>query len=244
MSKPKSEKQTRAIASTAGKDLDAIDRIAKLYQDAFRDDPAIVYMLCKFSAEERQKHLYYFFRTLMKAAALNDGVFEQRGDWKSCSVLMLPHHYADNFWTLLPAGLPGAVWNLGFKGCKRMLFECAKLSDAARKRLLPKGQGWFYIWFLATAEDSRGEGLGSELVKTAQGRARKAKLTLWLEASTKHSRDLYLHLGFQVVDFKALGQGHTGADGCSKKCGKGVPIWVMVWPAQEADNTEEGRNRS
>lgn len=55
------------------------------------------------------------------------------------------------------------------------------------------------------------------------------ELPVWLEATTEHSRDLYLSLGFEVVEDITIGQGKAAADGTLEANGPGVTLWAMVW---------------
>lgn len=66
----------------------------------------------------RLAYLPTYFRTLLKAAALNDATFDEIDNWKCCSVIMPPGKRVDNTWTLLPAGFLGTLWNLGVSGCQ------------------------------------------------------------------------------------------------------------------------------
>ena len=54
-------------------------------------------------------------------------------------------------------------------------------------------------------------------------------MPIWLEATTPRSRDVYLKLGFEVVEEIVLGKGKAGEDGRAKKGGEGVKVWAMIW---------------
>ena len=76
-------------------------------------------MLCSLKDDAtREAYLPAYFRTLLKAAALNDAAFDEVADWKCCSVMMPPGKRVDNTWTLIPAGFFPALWKLGVSGCQ------------------------------------------------------------------------------------------------------------------------------
>lgn len=84
----------------------------------FEDDPVIRYMLCAFKSEEKRiQYLPYYFDILIKAAALNHGIFDEANDWSACAVWMPPGCRIDNALTLLPAGFISLLWNCGAQGC-------------------------------------------------------------------------------------------------------------------------------
>jgi hypothetical protein len=67
--------------------------------------------------------------------------------------------------------------------------------------------------------------------------ARKEGIPLFLEATTRHSRDIYLHQGFRVTGEFWLGKGRANGAGDSEKGGPGVQIWSMIWePEQHLDS--------
>ncbi len=84
----------------------------------FTEDPALRYMLCDLPEDERLAYLPAYMHCLLKASALNDAVFQEANDWSCAAVCMLPGKRVDNLWTVLPAGLLGALWKLGINGLK------------------------------------------------------------------------------------------------------------------------------
>jgi hypothetical protein len=49
-----------------------------------------------------------------------------------------------------------------------------------------------------------------------------------LEATSPRSRDIYAHLGFQILEEMVLGKGTVDAEGRGKEGGDGVKVWAMV----------------
>ena len=76
-------------------------------------------------------------------------------------------------------------------------------------------------------------GLCSTLVRELQDIAKKDDCSLWLEATTAYSRDIYARLGFEMIEEIVLGQGQVGEDGLRKKGGEGVRVWGMIWRSED-----------
>jgi hypothetical protein len=75
-------------------------------------------MLCSLSDNARNEYMQQYFNTLIKAAALNDAVFQEANDWSCIAVWMPPGRRVDNPWTLYQAGFVSCLFNLGVGGCK------------------------------------------------------------------------------------------------------------------------------
>ncbi|KAK3075256.1 hypothetical protein LTR53_001621 [Teratosphaeriaceae sp. CCFEE 6253] len=224
-----------AQVRTAAESEDRVHRCSNLYKDAFKDDPVLTYMLCNLSPEARHAYLYTYFTSLLTASALNGGIFEEADDWSSCSVLIPPGKRVDNPWTLLPAGILGILFRIGFAGCRRMLAEYEPLVEAVRLKALGGQKAFYYVFFVATDAAARGKGLSSALVQSVQRRAAAEDVPVWLEATTEYSGRLYRKLGFETVDTVVLGKGHAAPDGSQQKGGEGVPVEAMIWwPTQRS----------
>ena len=118
-----------------------------------------------------------------------------------------------------------------------MLAEFTPLADAAKAKGLNGRKEYFYVFFLGTHPDARGQGLGSAIMREYQARAAKGGVPLWLEATTAYSMRLYERLGFKIVDEMVLGKGKVDADGFECKGGEGVTIWGMIWDVEEVKET-------
>lgn len=123
-----------------------------------------------------------------------------------------------------------------------MLIDFQSQSDASKKRGLRDSKGkpiarYHYLFFIATDFQARGQGLAFKVVARYQQKATMDGLPLWLEATTKHSRDIYERLGFDEVQEMRLGQGTHAASGAIEKGGPGVSIWAMIWfPPSQNDS--------
>ena len=130
--------------------------------------------------QARTAYLPHWFRVLMKASSMNGGIFEDIQDpsltksmadrggspekdlsgikYQCASVLMPPGKKVDNIWTIVPAGFFPVLWNLGWSGCQKMLLEFEPKGERSKRKVLRKGEGYYYVFFIATRSDCRGKG--------------------------------------------------------------------------------------
>jgi len=202
----------------------------------FRTDPAIRFITCHLSWNEHVGFLRPYMTALQKGAYLNDGVFQEVGDWSSCAVWMPPGKRVDNFWTLPQAGLVGISLKLGPSAIKKMLWDFQNTMDKLKKKHM-KQQGikkYWYLWFIGTHEEARGKGLASKVVRNFQDTvARKEKLPIWLESTTETSMRVYKNCGFKVMDEVVLGKGVHAASGELEKGGPGIKLYAMLWKPED-----------
>ncbi|KAF4555211.1 Hypothetical protein D9617_3g022830 [Elsinoe fawcettii] len=223
---------TKVTITTGGEER--MHSAAALYAKVFRDDPVLNYMMCDLTAEQHRNYFYTYFTCLMKASALNGGLFQETGDWKSASIIIPPGRRVDNPWTLISAGMLGMLYQLGFGGLKRMLWEYEPKTAAARAKALGSVKSYYYVFFVATRDDSRGNGLSSALLQEAQRMATLEGLPVWLEATTEYSSRIYSKLEFKIVETIMLGVGRAAADGKKESGGAGVPVHGMIWWPESA----------
>ena len=110
-----------------------------------------------------------------------------------------------------------------------MLWEMSPLTRAMKAKGLQRGEKYYYVFFLGTREDGRGEGLCSAMVRHYQAIAAREQVPIYMEAATEYSWGLYKTLGFATVDEIVLGRGKAGADGTQCAGGPGFKLWGMVW---------------
>lgn len=72
-------------------------------------------------------------------------------------------------------------------------------------------------------------GLAKAIIKQYQEMAQKDDTPIWLEASNRQSREVYLNLGFQDVEMLTFGKGKVSPEGMRQPGGPGVPVWAMIW---------------
>lgn len=153
---------------------------------------------------------------------MNGAIFEEAGDWSSCSVIMPPGRHVDNIWTLLPAGLLKVLWKLGLKGCRRMLGEyepdrCCENQGVKRGEqvlllLLPSDEGKLSGQGTLLCSDQKGAGqsAGGWCTSLARGDDR-----VFMEAV----RELRLRDGGEDLAWQRRGSrrrnGEEGRRGCA-----------------------------
>lgn len=220
---------------------------AALHGETFKTDPAITFLMHDWRKEDRLAYLPDYFVTLMTAAAMNDAVFDEA--WISgpsedrlapptCSaVWVLPGRKIDSLKSYTSSSMFHMLFKVGFTGIKRMLVDFQVHANRAKKKGLGKNDGSgqlvqaYYLFFISTASEARGQGLGGKLITRFQDEVRnEGKGTpIWLEATTEGSMRLYERCGFEHVTDWRLGEGIVDKDGEATKGGEGVKLWAMVW---------------
>lgn len=106
------------------KATELVPQASALFADSFKTDPVITYLLHNIPETKRLAYLPQYFNALITAAALNDAIFTEIDDFKSCITMMPPGKKVDNPWTMVPAGLLGLLWNIGLGPCY-VHFSCS-----------------------------------------------------------------------------------------------------------------------
>lgn len=106
-----------SFQSPFSQSLERIPRTSELLAHSFATDPVIAYLLHNMPEAKRLAYLPAYFSALLTAAGMNDAVFTEIGDYKSCIVMMPPEKRVDNPWTIIPAGLIQMMWNAGLGPC-------------------------------------------------------------------------------------------------------------------------------
>lgn len=232
---------TESETKITGGGKERTQQAAELLSVAFSTDPVITYLLNMLPASKQLSYRRSLFDTLLTAGGLNGATFNEADGWQSCAVLMHPGQRVDNPFTLVQSGLFSVLWNLGVKGCVRMLFEYTSLTDAAKYKALHNRKRFYYVFFVGTLHEYRGKGLSSALIRDIQAQAARDQLPVWLEATTSYSHQLYQKLGFDTVGEIVLGKGKAAPDGTEAEGGDGVKIWGMIWWPQK-ESTAESNN--
>ncbi|MQS34988.1 GNAT family N-acetyltransferase [Streptomyces katsurahamanus] len=173
-----------AIRRAAGTDRETV---AELLDRAFRDDPVSAWVL---SGGQRRHEAH---RPLMEAfldIVLAAGRVDLMADGSAAAL-----------WLSVPDGGPrdddGSVGRLVTAvdpGNERIGILGRLTGEAHPKRAHE------YLWFIAVDPARQGEGLGTELLRTALAHGDREGVPAYLEASSSRSRDLYRRLGFTVVE--------------------------------------------
>jgi hypothetical protein len=117
---------------------------------------------------------------------------------------------------------------------------------AAKKRHMPPGQRYWHLSMMA--RDPRVQppvkGAVRAVIEPYLRRAREEGLPVWLEASSTRARDVYAHLGFEVLECVENGMGKYRADGYPAGEGEeapGVPTWFMIHNRTWSEKEVHGR---
>ncbi|OBT62897.1 hypothetical protein VE03_07868 [Pseudogymnoascus sp. 23342-1-I1] len=196
---------------------------------AFAEDPIITYVLNSLDPVTRRAYLPTYFTALLTQATLNGAYVLEHSNWESCMTVLPPGKKFENPFTLLQSGLVGMLRKVGLQCVKRMLGEFESAVKKARKRGLRKGEVPYYVFFIGTRADCRGRGLGCALLEEVTVRAGKVGRSVWLEATTAESRQLFLRMGFVDVEEVTMGKGKVGPMGYEKIGGPGVKLYCMIW---------------
>ncbi|CAK3849354.1 Acyl- N-acyltransferase [Lecanosticta acicola] len=220
-------------------------RTAEVLSRAFRTDPVIRFLTSSLSDEAHNAYLESYMHTLVKAAILNDAKLEEAEGWQCVAVWMPPRKRVDNIATIVPAGFIPVVARLGLGGAKafmgkRMLWDFQAQSDKMKKKHLQGIKDYWYLFFIATEEEARGQGLATRIIARYQNFAAKDGLPIWLEATTAHSRDIYLRCGFKQLDQLVMGKGTHASTGKQERGGSGVKLWPMIWKPESISKAING----
>ncbi|KAJ5888618.1 hypothetical protein N7495_008659 [Penicillium taxi] len=203
--------------------------VARLNGHVFDTDPVITYMLLEMPREQRLAYLPTYWTILVRSALLNGAVITEADNWKAASVILPPGKYIDNLWTLLSAGFLCVLWRMGFAGFWRLWTEFSGMTDRAKKIGLHGQKRYYYIFSIGTKHEHRGKGLAKAIMIDHQKTVESKNLPIWLEATSKGSRNLYLSLGFKEIEEILLGKYKVAADASLQPGGPGISIYAMVW---------------
>ncbi|BDD64070.1 hypothetical protein MPDQ_005954 [Monascus purpureus] len=215
-----------------------VDAAASLFSHTFQDDPAIAYLFLNVSHEERVSFLESYFKRGIKAAVLNDSLITEIDDWKAAAVIVPPGASLEGFSTMLASGMLSVMWRMGISGCWRLLTDVAPQVDAAIKKAFKDQQPrYYYLYAIGTEHQHQRKGLAKAIIKQYQEMAQKDDTPIWLEASNRQSREVYLKLGFQDVEILTFGKGKVSPEGMRQPGGPGVPVWAMIWWPKRHEET-------
>ncbi|KAJ7284576.1 acyl-CoA N-acyltransferase [Mycena rebaudengoi] len=132
------------------------------------------------------------------------------------------------------------AWGISLLWRATVVFK-PTIGAIVKKSLKSKGYQETDHWRLeitATDPEFQGKGFSSLLMKEGFPHCNSRPITL--EATTSHSRDIYAHQGFEVVEVVTLGKGDVNDRGLTvkdKASAEGFPVWVMIkWPTENSRN--------
>jgi hypothetical protein len=122
--------------------------------------------------------------------------------------------------------------------------ELNAASHKARSRILSSPQKVLHLVLVGNDRSQYPPSLSSSsssstpasikiLIRPVLALAKESGWPVCLEATSPRSRDVYAHLGFEVLEEMVLGRGKVDADGRGKDGGEGIKIWAMVCGAEK-----------
>lgn len=70
--------------------LELLEPMTDFMAPHFTTDPGMIYLLSSMTPERQQAYLHEYMHVLVKAAALNDGIFQHVDDWSSGAIWLKP----------------------------------------------------------------------------------------------------------------------------------------------------------
>ncbi|KAJ7056688.1 hypothetical protein C8F01DRAFT_1372668 [Mycena amicta] len=148
-----------------------------------------------------------------------------------------PHKIIEGTMTSIRAKGHRIVFNWGLSFIRRasVIFK-PTVGAIVKKSLKTKGfheTDHYRLEITATHPEFQGKGLSSLLMKEGFAKCDASK-PITLEATTEHSRDVYSHQGFEMVQALTLGRGQVDKHGLKtndKESAVGFEVSVMIrWP--------------
>lgn len=233
-------------------DKGAIAISAAALETCFIEDPVMNFCLRRPHGSTLNHDTLFrqrFFNVIMALSYGGNASFiTVDGQWQCAGVVIPPGNkvgglrgylacWRDALWCLWKAGWRTSLYLL-FEHDSRYIQQFHDAAFSQRREVMEKGD-YYYIYFVGTDINVRGQGLGSMFLKHTQQIATKAGKPIYLESSSEESKKLYLRHGFEVVKELVMGEGEVGKDGRvvtsdgQKK--EGVVWWAMTWWPKDLD---------
>ena len=110
--------------------------------------------------------------------------------------------------------------------------ELNTLAHHVRKRTLPP-QATHFLHLTLLANDRNHPSTSkpakvSDVIRPVLAMAKEKGWPVALEATSSGSRDVYAHLGFEMLEKITVGKGKIDREGRGKEGGEGMDLWVMM----------------
>lgn len=135
---------------------------------------------------------------------------------------------------LIDNRLPPEMMNIADADNKKHPFLPSKsiadeeaLANEAKKRHLGSKPHWA-LALIGRHPAYTGPPVAGRVILPFIERARKDGHAVWLEASNLHARDVYLKLGFRVVEELKVGKNRCDVMGNLARGGEGISVWAMM----------------
>jgi hypothetical protein len=118
-------------------------------------------------------------------------------------------------------------------GLPRPLFELETAATKARKRVLSATQKILWLPLIGNDRASLSGGAPkasvADVFRPVLAMASSKGWPVCLEATSPRARDIYEHLGFNIIEEIRVGVGHVDGEGRRLESGPGIPMWAMVF---------------
>ncbi|EED24594.1 conserved hypothetical protein [Talaromyces stipitatus ATCC 10500] len=101
------------------------------------------------------------------------------------------------------------------------------MAARAKKEFL-NGKKYWYLNMIARHPERKEPGVIRALFEPYIARAREEGATIWLEAVSEHSKQVYEHFGFRTVATMRMGEGKASPDGELQDGGEGILVYAMI----------------
>ncbi|PYH80947.1 hypothetical protein BO82DRAFT_336837 [Aspergillus uvarum CBS 121591] len=91
-----------------------------------------------------------------------------------------------------------------------------------------QGRPYWYLNLIGRDPGRTEKGVVRALIDPYLRKAQESRVPVWLEAVDEHSRDVYAHLGFRVVEEIRVGVGEFNPRGEFEAGGTGIPLYAMM----------------
>jgi hypothetical protein len=120
-------------------------------------------------------------------------------------------------------------------GTPESMIELNTLAHTAHKRVLAAPQRILHLVLVANdrSQPASTPAKVSHLIRPVLAMAKEKGWPVCLEATSPRSRDVYAHLGFEVLEEMRVGKGKVDAEGWGCADGEGVLIWAMRFEAEK-----------
>ncbi|MBU6531592.1 GNAT family N-acetyltransferase [Streptomyces sp. NPDC057245] len=178
------------VIRTAGED--DRERVVRLLDEAFRDDPVSSWV---FPGAEYRRRTHHRLMAAFADAVFADGRIDLTEDGSACALwLPVPADAGEDTGDTGPEDVPAQVRKAVDPENERVELIARLTED-----IHPSGRAHEYLWMIGVSPDRQGEGLGTALIGTVLDRCDHEGLPAYLEASSARSKVLYERLGFEFT---------------------------------------------
>lgn len=91
-----------------------------------------------------------------------------------------------------------------------------------------RGRAFWHLQFVARHPQCTLPRVASSLIRPYLETAKRSGLPVWVAASNAHARDVYIHLGFKLVESMVVGKGRIDSLGNRDVNGEGTGLWGLI----------------